>query len=581
MEEVLDAQSPPEIVENVIETVLEESDEGSQIKPETEENVVDGEELEIEDSVWLSGKVSDWKHTWGFIVPLERNEENKGERIFVHASKISFADGKIPFLRKGMQVRFHSAVRVADKTKKVAVDVSALDGSPINWFEKHGDTDPYSRRSLGETTYKGKVKKYFYRKSYGWIEPEEPIDLMGFDNNRHIFVTREDVVCQEFPPGLKVHQEVEFTIYKDDRGFGAANVTGRGGVKLESPYGNEKDFEGKIFTGTVVKFRVNRFIFIRPDESLSEYGFFGKEDLHANCEDINTEQRPARVTENSKITFKLFKDKNGFHAVDINDENGSPILVENFEEERQKVRQEHEGEYEGTVKFFRWDNGSGWIHPEEESNIPEEIQDRIDKNKDGLVYFHRSDMMSEDKVFGMFVDTKIKFKLYTDDKGVGAFNITDENGESIKGVIRPREKRTSKKGTGVIGYYDRKKRLCHIRYRGRMFVVNDRNCRFAPEVKPLLQRGQKVEFIVEHHKGRKFLKNVTLCGHLWHLGSMQGPRRSQKRRDRQYGLPMAMEWQHYQHMLASMMYGYQQHPQNQMYQNGFNPMFNFSQNPYR
>jgi hypothetical protein len=56
-------------------------------------------------------------------------------------------------------LRFHSAVRVADKTKKVAVDVSALDGSPINWFEKHGDTDPYSRRSLGETTYKGKVKK--------------------------------------------------------------------------------------------------------------------------------------------------------------------------------------------------------------------------------------------------------------------------------------------------------------------------------------------------------------------------------------------------------------------------------------
>ena len=29
--------------------------------------------------------------------------------------------------------------------------------------------------------------------------------------------------------------------------------------------------------------------------------------------------------------------------------------------------------------------------------------------------------MSEDKVFGMFVDTKIRFKLYTDDKGVGMF----------------------------------------------------------------------------------------------------------------------------------------------------------------
>lgn len=56
-------------------------------------------------------------------------------------------------------LRYKGGVRVADNTKKVAVDVSALDGSPINWFDKHGDTDPYSRRSLGETIYKGKVKK--------------------------------------------------------------------------------------------------------------------------------------------------------------------------------------------------------------------------------------------------------------------------------------------------------------------------------------------------------------------------------------------------------------------------------------
>ena len=63
-----------------------------------------------------------------------------------------------------------------------------------------------------------------------------------------------------------------------------------------------------------------------------------------------------------EVTFKLTRDRNGFHAIDINDEDGEPIVV--ADEDIQEDAHPHERQiypevFEGTVQSFSWAKGSG------------------------------------------------------------------------------------------------------------------------------------------------------------------------------------------------------------------------------
>jgi len=530
-----------EFVEDVI-TAKEENYEETE-KKTIEFNITDAE-------AWETGRVHEWKNTWGFI---ERDNQ-KDQHIFVHASNINSKDVHT-FLRKGMEVKFQEATRADDPNRKCAVNVCNKEGEPISYFEKQGESDNFKRRDVTPgVKYKGTVKNYFFRRRFGWIQPDDEGDERRF-LTKDIYVAREDILTKDFPPGLRAGTKVQFELYEDDRGLGACRVTGENGELLEVN-SVRKDFENKVFTGVVEKFRLNGYLFIKPDENLKEFGMWGT-DIHGDCESINTEQRPARVLEKTKVTFKLTRDRNGFHAIDINDEDGEAIVV--VDEDIQEDAHPHERQiypevFEGTVQSFSWAKGSGWVKPTE---LSPELRTKT-THREGYIYFYRRDLMSEDKVFGVHEDVKVRFRCYIDEKGIGACNITDHEGNSIKDQKRPTDRESVQHG--VVNYYDRQKRVCHIRYKGKVHAVPKKHILVLREAEHLLRRGQRVEFIVERWRGRNFLKQVSFPG-----------RRAK---------PKENEYQQDQNQNNHYQSSYPNQPLFNPYQPGYVPQPHFQQNPF-
>jgi len=550
-------EDPEQLVLNMVEDVItakEEANPPAAVATEqkeaekTEKKTI---EFNITDAeAWETGRVHEWKNTWGFI---ERDNQ-KDQHIFVHASNINSKDVHT-FLRKGMEVKFQEATRADDPNRKCAVNVCNKEGEPISYFEKQGESDNFKRRDVTPgVKYKGTVKNYFFRRRFGWIQPDDEGDERRF-LTKDIYVAREDILTKDFPPGLRAGTKVQFELYEDDRGLGACRVTGENGELLEVN-SVRKDFENKVFTGVVEKFRLNGYLFIKPDENLKEFGMWGT-DIHGDCESINTEQRPARVLEKTKVTFKLTRDRNGFHAIDINDEDGEPIVV--ADEDIQEDAHPHERQiypevFEGTVQSFSWAKGSGWVKPKE---LSPELRTKT-THREGYIYFYRRDLISEDKVFGVHEDVKVRFRCYIDEKGIGACNITDHEGNAIKDQKRPTDRESVQHG--VVNYYDRQKRVCHIRYKGKVHAVPKKHILVLREAEHLLRRGQRVEFIVERWRGRNFLKQVSFPGR------RAKPKESEYQQDQNQN-------NHYQN-------SYPNQPLFNPYQPGYVPQPHFQQNPF-
>jgi len=566
-------EDPEQLVLNMVEDVITAKEEANppaavasepQEAEKTEKKTI---EFNITDpEAWETGRVHEWKNTWGFI---ERDNQ-KDSHIFVHASNINSKDVHT-FLRKGMEVKFQEATRADDPNRKCAVNVCNKEGEPISYFEKQGESDNFKRRDVTPgVKYKGTVKNYFFRRRFGWIQPDDEGDERRF-LTKDIYVAREDILTKDFPPGLRAGTKVQFELYEDDRGLGACRVTGENGELLEVN-SVRKDFENKVFTGVVEKFRLNGYLFIKPDENLKEFGMWGT-DIHGDCESINTEQRPARVLEKTKVTFKLTRDRNGFHAIDINDADGNPIVV--ADEDIQEDAHPHERQiypeiFEGTVQSFSWAKGSGWVKPKE---LSPELRTKT-THREGYIYFYRRDLISEDKVFGVHEDVKVRFRCYIDEKGIGACEITDHEGNPIKDQKRPTDRESVQHG--VVNYYDRQKRVCHIRYKGKVHAVPKKHILVLREAEHLLRRGQRVEFIVERWRGRNFLKQVSFPGRDTPHDNLPNRRDYHRRRAK----PKENEYQQEQNQNNHYQNSYPNQPLFNPYQPGYVPQPHFQQNPF-
>merc|ERR1719461_972773 len=65
---------------------------------------------------------------------------------------------------------------------------------------------------------------------------------------------------------------------------------------------------------------------------------------------------------------------------------------------------------------------------------------------------------------------------------------------------------------GTVNYYDRQKRVLHVRYKGRVHAVPKKHILILREAEHLLRRGTKVEFLVERWRGKNFLKQISFPG---------------------------------------------------------------------
>lgn len=486
---------------------------------ETEDAAVVEDVQQIDDR-WRTGKVVDWKHTYGFV-----EESETGERHFIHNSDIETADRHV-FLRKGMQLRYYPAMRKSTGEKR-AIKVQALDGSLLTYFAKQGETDPWSRVVIEpHVTFSGVVNRFFFKRGFGWIRPNNKFrshdfgdgvsaqlksDIGQIANVGRLYVAREDIQSADFPPALRQGQKVTFNLYKDKRGVGACNVCNEHGEIFKNTY--DKQVNGlKRYTGRVKKIKTHGYLFIKQEPPIvGVKGLRPNEDIHAHCESIQTTARPAHISVGTKVTYSLTEDTNGFHATEIRDEDDQDFETDDNRVNKRRTASIQEI-FEGTIDWFRWEIGSGWIRPS--VPIPSLVAHRLSNN--GLIFFSRDDLISNDKVFGINAGERVRFQLLvdetkgvigTDDPQVFATNICDIQGRPIEGQKRPEAVQTDR-ARGHVAYYESRRNVCYIKYQGKRYGVPLQDCTFEDPAQQVY-RGLDVEFTVNLHENKKSLSQVV------------------------------------------------------------------------
>lgn len=411
----------------------------------------EAEEANEEEMEYHMGTVKSWMKTgYGFIETEAVDDDGKPVEIFVHKSDVKMAEGEDAALRKGMSVMFREkegdGKKKGDKNKGKthAVDVKGQDGEPLSWWKQNGDSD---RMIFDEPTL-GIIGDFRYHDQSGYILALDEITTPTGETvtiYEKLHVKRRDFITEGDRPSLHPGREVQFKLFKDERGFGATYVQSDAGEalgKLEDPKKGEEDIDAeKRYTGRVLVFKMNNHGFISPDEDLSKHGVVHK--LYFKTEDIECgEAKHAMVAVGMPVSFTIAKDdKKGLSAKGVSMPDGTAIeLPEGHEykpySEIQPRESLEELKFEGKVSSFFWDKGFGYIKMDTGSNdveIPEEIKEKI---KDDSIYFHWDDLNSEDKVIGVNKDFAVVFNLYKDEKGIGAENITKPDGEAISGQER-------------------------------------------------------------------------------------------------------------------------------------------------
>merc|ERR1712196_64985 len=296
---------------------------------------------------------------------------------------------------------------------------------------------------------------------------------------------------ENFPAKIGRNDKVQFKIFKSSRGYGAVHVCLEGGAlipefvrpeksekeqdekkqerkksrdkkrrnkkrnqdKTEKPEKENKRRERsskqkkakkkfleidstKRFEGLVCAFSLHRFGFIKmltPEESseMAKYGILKSGKLCFRVQDIDTEQRPAMVSTQTKVKFSINRVDSGvLYAVDIRGEDEKPIVCTRVPDKKTGPRKLLSDEWiEGTVKFFNWRRGHGRITSE---------------GSDAEFYFHRNDLMSNDKVAGVEAGTKVVCQKVDDPKGPAVTNICNPDKTKLENHL-PRYMRSESK----------------------------------------------------------------------------------------------------------------------------------------
>merc|ERR1711920_1109179 len=154
-----------------------------------------------------------------------------------------------------------------------------------------------------------------------------------------------------------------------------------------------------------------------------------------------------------KVTFKVYKDKKGLGAHELQNEDGNPLeyeerkrqgrkrkrtdknrkkptkkakVVKKTKEELLEEREldEEENLYTGTVKQYRADKEFGFISIEEDITF-----NGVTATE--KVYVMKEDIICYSDEVGLKPDTSVMFKIYKDSMGLGACEVLNEDGTPI------------------------------------------------------------------------------------------------------------------------------------------------------
>jgi len=320
---------------------------------------------------------------------------------------------------------------------------------------------------MADTKVKGTIVRYFRGRGFGFIKPEE--------GGKEVFVHWEELVTDDQWPFVKRGTEVEFELVEEDGERSAKSVTLANGEDIPiftAPYDDREVNEDEVFMGSVKFFDARKgWGFVEPDSEISwkdatsgEGLFFRRDSLIS----INAGKGMIlRIKNGRRVSFKVYKDKKGLGACEIQNEDETPIEGEPRKEgqgagkkkrggrkrkrkgkdgnkkptKKAKTKEElleereiddDENTYVGTVKYYKPEKEFGFI------TISEEItfKDITVKEK---IFVMKEDIVCYSDEIGLTENSEVMFKIYKDSKGLGACEVMNVDGTPIEYTMEDKE----------------------------------------------------------------------------------------------------------------------------------------------
>jgi len=332
---------------------------------------------------------------------------------------------------------------------------------------------------IADSKVKGTVIRFLRGRGFGFIKPE--------DGGKEVFVHWEDLVTDDHWPYVERETEVQFLLVEEDGKRAAKEVTLANGEDIPvftKPY-EDREVNEEVFKGAVKFFDGWKgFGFIKPDEEITWDDAKSGEGLYFKREALIATNAGKgmmlKINNDQRVSFKVYKDKKGLGACEVQNEDETPIEGEPRKERKAGGRKrkrrggdgnrkakkkmktkeelieereidEEENTYIGTVQYYKPDKEFGFI------TISEEITYK-DVSAKEKIFVMKEDIVCQSDEIGLKADSEVMFKIYKDSKGLGACEVMNVDGtpiiyeaedeqaeaEVVKEPVKPKKKAAAK-----------------------------------------------------------------------------------------------------------------------------------------
>jgi len=280
-----------------------------------------------------------------------------------------------------------------------------------------------------------------------------------------VLVHWSKLVTDDKWPFIKRGTEVKFKLVeKDENGKRSAkDVTLANGAKIPIYVPKSSDRvsnDDDVYSGVLQFFDYRKgFGMVKPEEDITweDVTVTSKDALYFSREAIMStgagKGKVLNLRNGKKVTFKVYKDKKGLGAHELQNEDGNPLeyeerkrqgrkrkrtgktgnkpvkkakVVKKTKEELIEERELDEDEtiYTGTVQQYKADKEFGFI------SIDEDITFN-DVTATEKIYVMKEDIICISEEVGLKPETSVMFKIYKDSMGLGAYEVHNEDGTPI------------------------------------------------------------------------------------------------------------------------------------------------------
>jgi len=337
-----------------------------------------------------------------------------------------------------------------------------------------GETTASAEKTIDEDDtgvkkFKGKVSLFFRSRGFGFISSSK-------EHENDIMVRWENVVTDDPYPYIQPGTQVEFLVDKGKYGkVEAIDVTLEGGAKIPvftKPDDSRESNTEDIYKGTIEMYkRWKGFGFLVPDEVITWKDTTTEGNLYFSKVGIvvpNGRRSGYRfkLLRGKRVCFKIYKDKKGLGAYEMTKLDGSPIDQETSEEVQERhqedLRKRKLDESGGnSAKKAKTDSGTeggeGDAAAKSEGNteadslnerqidkservfvgrvktwkkkqkfgflIPDERLEFMGSTAKRGVFVSKDDIIAIGEEVGLKKGWRVKFQIYKDSKGIGAYDV--------------------------------------------------------------------------------------------------------------------------------------------------------------